>query len=151
MRGPIDIGAVRAKHTSFIRRNGLMIDRTLEQAGRFAGDHVKSFSKFKRQSADSLKDATKHKLIRLSSGRKLRISSPKKHALFIEHGTRPHVIRPRRAHMLKFMWRGKLTFARKVNHPGTRPYRFLWHATSAAYRVAGQQLRVGMAKAAAHF
>lgn len=43
-------------------------------------------------------------------------------------GTRPHVIRPRNAQMLAF-WGGEgnktLIFARQVNHPGTKPNRYL--------------------------
>lgn len=50
-------------------------------------------------------------------------------ALIHHEGTRPHVIRPRNARVLTF-WsdRGgqpRLVFAHQVNHPGTKPNRYL--------------------------
>jgi hypothetical protein len=47
-------------------------------------------------------------------------------ALFLEEGTKPHVIRPRTAKVL--FWpagRGGPAFATKVNHPGTKAYHWL--------------------------
>jgi hypothetical protein len=42
------------------------------------------------------------------------------HAPFVEFPTRPHVIRPRKASVLRFRVRGQLVFTRgPVNHPGT--------------------------------
>jgi hypothetical protein len=42
-------------------------------------------------------------------------------ASFLEYGTRPHVIRPRRAKALRWVGESGPIFATKVNHPGTRP------------------------------
>lgn len=47
---------------------------------------------------------------------------------FVLEGTRPHVIRPRRANVLRFEVGGRAVFARKVNHPGTRANNFLARA-----------------------
>ncbi|MBT2490649.1 hypothetical protein J7E96_19440 [Streptomyces sp. ISL-96] len=44
---------------------------------------------------------------------------------FVLDGTRPHVIRPRRAKALRFDMGGRMVFAKKVNHPGTRANNFL--------------------------
>lgn len=41
-------------------------------------------------------------------------------AEFTEKGTRPHVIRPRRAKALRFVSGGRTVFARVVHHPGTK-------------------------------
>lgn len=42
-------------------------------------------------------------------------------ATFLEEGTRPHVIRPRRAKALRFLNpAGDVIFAKVVHHPGTR-------------------------------
>lgn len=38
-----------------------------------------------------------------------------------EEGTDPHVIFPKRAKALRWMVGGKAVFARRVNHPGTKP------------------------------
>lgn len=47
-------------------------------------------------------------------------------APIIEHGSRPHVIRPKKAGgMLVFEIKGETVFAREVNHPGTKPYRIM--------------------------
>ncbi|MFI7449543.1 hypothetical protein ACIBQX_18750 [Nonomuraea sp. NPDC049714] len=64
------------------------------------------------------------------------ISSPARTArdgapygLFMEVGTRPHIIRPKRPDgWLRFMVDGKVVFARVVHHPGTRPYAYLRRA-----------------------
>lgn len=64
------------------------------------------------------------------------ISSPARTArdgapygLFMEVGTRPHVIRPKKpGGWLRFLDNGKVRFARVVYHPGTRPYAYLRRA-----------------------
>lgn len=55
----------------------------------------------------------------------VRIVASTRYALFHHEGTRPHVIRPRRAKALRFVSGGQVIFASKVNHPGTKPNRFL--------------------------
>jgi hypothetical protein len=47
---------------------------------------------------------------------------------FVLDGTRPHVIRARNAKALRFEMEGRIVFARKVNHPGTRPNNFMARA-----------------------
>ncbi|MFJ7586956.1 hypothetical protein ACIQZO_06090 [Streptomyces sp. NPDC097617] len=47
---------------------------------------------------------------------------------FVLDGTRPHIIRPRRAKVLRFEIRGREVFAAYVRHPGTRPNDFLGRA-----------------------
>ena len=48
------------------------------------------------------------------------------HYAYMHHeGTRPHVIRPSRAKMLKFMSRGQMIFAHRALHPGTKPNPYL--------------------------
>lgn len=51
-------------------------------------------------------------------------------ALWHHEGTHPHVIAARRKPMLVFFWRkvGRVVSFRQVNHPGTRPNRFLLNA-----------------------
>lgn len=47
-----------------------------------------------------------------------------KYAEGFEYGTRPHAIYPKRAKMLRFIGRrdGAVVYAKKVNHPGNRPF-----------------------------
>lgn len=47
------------------------------------------------------------------------------YALYIEGGTKAHVIEGRNGGMLRFMWHGVMTFRRRVMHPGTPPRPFM--------------------------
>ena len=54
------------------------------------------------------------------------ISATAPYAAPVHEGARPHVIRPRNARVLRFeVEGGRVVFARRVNHPGNRPNRFL--------------------------
>lgn len=44
------------------------------------------------------------------------------YAIYVSEGTRPHIIRPRPPRKaLRFTVGGRVVYAAKVNHPGTRP------------------------------
>jgi HK97 gp10 family phage protein len=47
------------------------------------------------------------------------------YAGYVEFGTKPHVIRAKKAKALKFQVGGTTVYARKVNHPGTRPHPYV--------------------------
>ena len=47
------------------------------------------------------------------------------YAIYVEYGTRPHEIRPVRARALRFEVEGRVVFAARVLHPGTRPQPFV--------------------------
>ncbi|WP_030684284.1 HK97 gp10 family phage protein [Streptosporangium amethystogenes] len=53
------------------------------------------------------------------------IGSDVEYAPMVNDGTRPHLIRPRRAQVLRFKVGGKTVFAKVVHHPGTRARPFL--------------------------
>ena len=69
------------------------------------------------------------------------------YAAYVELGTRPHVIVPRRARVLAWPVSGRLSgrprsgspmiFARRVNHPGTKAQPYLLPGAEAALRAAG--------------
>jgi hypothetical protein len=50
----------------------------------------------------------------------------------LNYGSLPHVIRPKRGKFLRFQWKGKMVFARKVNHPGTTRDPFIYRAEKKA-------------------
>lgn len=54
------------------------------------------------------------------------------YARFVEEGTRPHVIRPRRARALAFTVGGRTVIVRRVNHPGTKGAHMLRDGMAAA-------------------
>lgn len=53
------------------------------------------------------------------------VGSDNRIALIHHNGTRPHLITPKHGRMLRFSHKGKIVYARKVMHPGTRPNRYL--------------------------
>ena len=53
------------------------------------------------------------------------VGSDLEYAAMVNDGTRPHVIRPRNAKVLRFTVGGQVVFARVVNHPGTKARPFL--------------------------
>jgi len=50
------------------------------------------------------------------------------HAVFVELGTRPHMIRAVVAKALRFKVGGRVVFAKSVRHPGTKPQFFMRRA-----------------------
>lgn len=63
-----------------------------------------------------------------SSGKKLTVAvgSNRKIAELHHEGTKPHVIRARNAKALRYQGsNGEIVFAKSVNHPGTKPNRYL--------------------------
>ena len=47
------------------------------------------------------------------------------YSIFVELGTRPHVITPVYAHTLRFEVGGEMVFTKIVHHPGTKPNPFV--------------------------
>lgn len=47
------------------------------------------------------------------------------YAVYVEYGTRAHMIRPVRASALRFEVEGEVVFAKLVRHPGTKPQPFV--------------------------
>lgn len=77
---------------------------------------------------------------------RFQVRYPADYASYTDTGTRPHVIRPRNARVLRFTVGSTTVFTRKVNHPGTRGTR--WFADTftdaswgAALRRAAQRTR----------
>lgn len=58
-------------------------------------------------------------------GQYVRIGSPLPYARLHHEGSRPHIITPNSAQVLRFVSRGQVIFAHAVRHPGTRPNRYL--------------------------
>ena len=50
------------------------------------------------------------------------------YSAYVEFGTRPHLIQPRRAKALRFEVGGEEVFATRVQHPGTAPQPYLFPA-----------------------
>jgi len=60
------------------------------------------------------------------------VTDPK--AVFVEYGTRPHMIYPVNASCLAFFAGGRMIFTKYVSHPGTKPQPFVRFAVEEAQR-----------------
>jgi hypothetical protein len=60
------------------------------------------------------------------------VTSHADYSVYVEKGTRPHVIRPRFARDLAFPWHGRTAFFKEVHHPGSRPKPFMAEAAREA-------------------
>lgn len=69
------------------------------------------------------------------------VGSDLEYAAFVNDGTRPHVIRPRRAQVLRFQIGGRTVFAKVVNHPGTKARPFLDRALREVAAARGYSFR----------
>ncbi len=53
-----------------------------------------------------------------------------KYAIPVHEGSKPHVILPTRKKFLRFKINGKWVYAKKVNHPGNKPNKFVERTVS---------------------
>lgn len=70
------------------------------------------------------------------------VGSDVEYAAYVNDGTRPHRIPARPGGVLRFVWNGQVTYARYVQHPGTRAKPFLDRAlrevtAGRGYRITG--------------
>lgn len=69
------------------------------------------------------------------------------HAVFVDEGTKPHVIRPKAGKYLAFPGKsGGTVFAREVNHPGTKPDGFFERGVDAAVKVLDAEVEAGLGR-----
>lgn len=59
------------------------------------------------------------------------------YAQFVNDGTRPHTIRPKKAKALRFVVGGQVVYAKLVHHPGTKARPFLDRALREVLRPQG--------------
>lgn len=71
------------------------------------------------------------------------VGSDVEYSGYVNDGTRPHTIRPRRTGgVLRFQVGGQVVFARVVNHPGTRARPFLDRALREVAAARGYSFRI---------
>jgi len=63
--------------------------------------------------------------LRDSRGQFIKVGSSLNYALLHHEGSKPHIIVPDRATILKFATRGRVVYAHAVRHPGTKANRYL--------------------------
>ncbi len=61
------------------------------------------------------------------------VTNVSEHAMILERGSVPHIIRPKRqGGVLRFIIAGRVIYARQVNHPGTSAYHLMELGLTAA-------------------
>lgn len=73
----------------------------------------------------ALRNSLHMRHLRDSRGQFVRVGSPLNYALAHHEGTKPHLITPNRAQVLRFVRGSTVVFAHSVMHPGTKPNRYL--------------------------
>lgn len=73
----------------------------------------------------SLKQSIRMVHERVGRGQQLRIGSSLPHALVHHEGSKPHMITPKEAPILRFSNGTRIIYTHQVMHPGTRPNRYL--------------------------
>lgn len=146
------IQRMKRGHNWLLAAHQREVREALEFAGRFAEDHVQKYPGFTPRTG-KLQRSTKHRVVRTAGGRVLKLTNNRAYAPSIDGGARPHVIVPRNKPRLRFFWKkiGRWVSAKKVNHPGNRPYKFLYRAHNAAWRVGERNLRQRLTRIASRF
>jgi Bacteriophage HK97-gp10, putative tail-component len=115
------------------------LDRAVETAAQEGAEYARKVGQYQDRTGRLRSGITAYFV---SGGRSVtwEILSPAPYSMFIEAGTRPHVIRPKRARALRFEIGGQVIFAGKVNHPGTKPYPFAGPGMQQAERTLMREL-----------
>ena len=147
----VNLAEIERAHERLLAENERAITESLELAGRHGVEHVERFPEF-RPRTGNLQKNTKARVVRLGSGKILRLTNDAAYADAIDQGARAHVIVPRRGKYLRFIGRdGRTVFTRRVNHPGNKPYRFMFFAHDAANRVFKRDIERRMSLIASRF
>ena len=122
-----------------------IVAEELRNTGREIQDQVIADKSFK---GNKLRHSIRYRNISKST---IRVGSKSPHASFVEHGTRPHVITPRRKRWLYFQTATGPRFAKRVNHPGTKATRFFSRAVDRSFASMQRRLRNRVRAAAKKF
>ena len=109
------------------------LDRLLNQEGGPVGQYLKrkgneilTAARFRVGVRTGALRASLHmRHMRDPRGQQIWIGSDLNYALAHHEGTKPHVITPKSAKMLRFVSRGTVVYAHAVNHPGTKANKYL--------------------------
>lgn len=103
------------------------IMRALERTAEQAATYAKTSTLYRSRTYGLRKSITwGAQLGSTSAHAVVRASAP--YAGFVENGTKPHDITPRRKSVLRFQQNGAIRFSRIVHHPGTAPRPFMAQA-----------------------
>jgi len=110
-----------------------VLDRYLNSPGGEVGDHLRRKGNQIVVMAKSmvgvrtgaLRSSIHLRHSRDPRGQYIKVGSSLPYARMHHEGTRPHMIYPKKAQILKFTTKGKTVYAHSVRHPGTRANKYL--------------------------
>jgi hypothetical protein len=146
----IDLSAVRLAHRRFLAKHDAILAQSLEESRQQGLAEVRRNPGFKPRTG-ALQRATTGRVVRTRTGAIVRLQNRKAYAAAIDRGSKAHVIQVRRRKALRFIGSGGVVFRRRVNHPGTKPYRFLSRAVNEAGRLFGTRFVSRIEQAARSF
>lgn len=119
------------------------VTRSAEVAAKEGAEFAKAFGTFKDRTGLTRRMTRGVPIIRGRWVGSAWLESRVPHASILDGGSRPHVILPRSPNtVLRFIGRdGNTVFARKVNHPGTKPYGYMGAGLLKAERVLEREAR----------
>jgi hypothetical protein len=151
LTAPINVPRLHAQHQTAIRQFFAAINHASHEAAVATEGFVRTHKPGFRPLTGRTQKSVRTRVVRLRGGAKVRVFSHNKVARFMDLGTRPHIIEPRRKSHLVFRWRGNWVAAKRVHHPGTMPYRFMWRAARHGHRMHGHYLEARLNAVAAKF
>jgi hypothetical protein len=147
----LNLSEIKRAHAKFVQTNKGAISTEMSRARLYGEQYAHRFPRFTPRSPNGLREASKGTVVRTSGGGIVRLTNAKRYAAAIDQGARPHDIHG--SPLLVFFWAKKNRWvrARRVKHPGNRPYRFLFGANQASFREFGVRMNLHMTQIARKF
>lgn len=129
------------------------VTRAAEVAAKEGAEHAKAFGTFKDRTGLTRRMTRGVSILRSRWTGLAWFESRVLHASFLDGGTKPHEIHPRPPNkVLRFIGKdGQVVFARKVNHPGTRPYGYMGAGALKVERVLQREAEIAAKEAETAF
>lgn len=124
-----------------------VVRRALDQASSLATQFARTTPKFKDRTG-SLRNSIS-RVQKGAGGWRYDVKAGGRgaqHALFVEAGTRAHVIEARRRQFLRFEVAGTIHFRRWVNHPGTKGTHFMFAARNEGEEALNRFVQAGVSR-----
>jgi RNase P/RNase MRP subunit p29 len=143
-----NIASLKAQHSAILKKSERAITEVLDESIDVVNAGIYQRPGFKPVTHKT-QDATKARVVRTSKGNVLRVTNNTKRALWLEEGTQPHWIFPRKKKVLRFKGKsGGWVSTKVVKHPGTKPYWFIRGAVSNAAMLACARIESKLARIA---
>ena len=126
----INTSRVKKKLDKVVSNIESVMAAALAEAAEKTAEIARTETFYTPHGTNGLREATK--AVKITDDRWL-VRANKPYAIFVNDGTSAHTILPVKGQFLRWLdASGKPIFARKVNHPGTKPYPFMDNAAQHA-------------------